>query len=231
MVDLVLEAAGLEALRLDHSTVARPGPMPRPRSRSPAYVRGQVGDAETALARHLARPRPASPRVDQHQQTVMLVARGCSLTSTTTMRTSSSELRRGEPDATRVGAHGVDAGRRRPARSARRRRDRAARATRLSDGMRVAQDFANGHRAQVERVLLQRPDRQLYSLLLAARRAATARPPPPTRPAGARPPSSWRRAARCRRSPDEARGQVDDVDLLLGEAAVTACTMPGWSTP
>ena len=211
MVDLVLQAARLEALASDRRPPS--GVAPRPRSRRAADVRGQLGDAQAALARRPRRPRRAT------------TIRG--LTSTSRpfvlgrLRVPGDvdgddphqlpELRRGEPDAVPERRPSCRRGPPPPARS--RRVVVELPRHLLERGMRIAEDLADHYMTSGSsgRTVTSTPcsaptSREHRPQRLGGRARAAARPRAPSRRAGWPP------------SPTSARLEVGDVDLARRRA-------------
>ena len=181
--------SGPRTHRLDFAPPPR-GSSPRRRARCSPDVRGQLGNAEATLAAHLAPSADATRGLTSTMSPWWSVARGWSLTSTTTIR---------RPDP---------AGRRRARRSViRPHRVEEVAATRaisspalqrpgrpLQRGMWIAQDLLRGQSASCS------SGRMVSSIPCSSRTlrsdCSTASTVSPS--VGARPPSSWRRAARSR---------------------------------
>ena len=108
MVDLVLERSGLEAARDDH--LRRPGrreglddDLGRP-----AYVGGQVGDAQAALAAELLAVCLDDLGIDENETTVTVTAARMQADVNDYQAQEFPDLRRRHPDAARKGQHRLD---------------------------------------------------------------------------------------------------------------------------
>ena len=185
------------------------GSQPRPTiSVGAPDVRGQVGDAEAAFARDLARPSREHDRgLTSTSRPLLLVARGCSLTSTArscTARRAAARRARRSPGGR------ASCRRRSPAtRSARPASSSASgRARPLQRGMRIAQDVADGHVRVGVRGCPAPAGRNVSSTPCCSRTASerAARASRVERRPAAPPPSSSRTAARPPAA-DQARGR------------------------